>query len=305
MDTTAGAAASPKFVSFSTPGTIAGSAKNPEPQAVRVSDLVSSVAPASSMSASAAPKIMSSGIPGSIGAKITPSVSVKDPFLKSSPLGISPSAPSGAKKKIMGVLDIIAVILIVALGALSGYLFVKNSGLNNELQAAQSGQQNVGTSLNSAAQTQIQALTVSNTALTAQVASLGISVQNLATNLSFLIAPTSSSATSTSVSVGGVLTAGLGKNTYSITTAYGVKVSVKNSSAAAVAAALQPLLGSTVQVLGTYIPGTPSIIVISVNGAPVSPPPAAAISTTSTAPNTSATTSMDIPPVGATGPAVQ
>ena len=45
------AAASPKFVSFSAQGTVVGQAKNPDPQTVRVSDLVSGIAPASSMPA--------------------------------------------------------------------------------------------------------------------------------------------------------------------------------------------------------------------------------------------------------------
>ena len=95
----------------------------------------------------------------------------------------------------------------------------------------------------------------------------------------------SSSETSSPVTVSGVLSAGLGKDTYIITTTYGIKVSVKNSSVAAVAAMLQPLLGTTVQISGTYAPGTPSVIIGIVNGLPVSPPslatttPAAATTT--------------------------
>ena len=77
------------------------------------------------------------------------------------------------------------------------------------------------------------------------------------TSLSLFAVPTdmASPVTSSPVTVSGVLSAGLGKNTYVVTTVYGAKAYVKNSSTAAVAAALQPLLGTTVQISGTYLPG--------------------------------------------------
>ena len=66
------AAAPAKFVSFSMPGTVASPTKNSEPQTVRVSDLVSTVAPASGMSSSSSsPKIISSG-PAKIHPKFLP-----------------------------------------------------------------------------------------------------------------------------------------------------------------------------------------------------------------------------------------
>ena len=243
------------------------------------------------MPVGSAPKIMSSGMAGNV--KATPIIAVKDQFPKAAPMGTSAvfAAPLGQKKKVIGLVDILALVLIVIIGAFAAYLFIQNNGLNSELQAAQTGTQNAGTAQSAATQAELQALDASDTALVAQVVSLGASAQALATNLSFLVVPAGSSATSTPVSVSGTLAAGLGKNTYSIATPYGVKVSVKNSSDNYVAAALQPLLGSSVQVSGTYIPGTPNITVTSVNGSPVSPPPAMATTTpTSTKTSTATTT---------------
>lgn len=265
-----GASASPKFVSFSAPGTTAPQTKNPEPQTIRVSDLVSSVAPASSMPAQAAPKIISSAA-ATGPAKATPMT--KDQPAKGFFAGPSmvSTVPMGQKKKGIGWLGIVAIVLIVLLGAFAGYLFMKNGSLNSQLQALNG--QSQGVVQNSAAQ--IQALNASNTALAAQISSLTTANQDIALNLSFFTIPLNlpQPVTSSPVSVSGVLAAGLGKNTYIVTTPYGVKTYVKNSSDAAVAALLQPLLGGTVQIAGTYIPGTPNITVTSVNGSQVALPP--------------------------------
>ncbi len=275
--------ASPKFVSFSMPGTVTGQVKNTEPQAVRVSDLVSTVAPASSASPmGSAPKIISSG------AATMGQTTIGKDSLKGSVVGAYPTftASAAPKKKGIGLLlEILGIVLIVLLGAFSGYLFFKNSSLTSQLQAAQGGGDQ--SAVQNAA-SQIQALNASNTALEAEVTSMTSANQDLMTNLSFFTPPigTPASATSTPVSVSGTLSAGLGKNTYLITTSYGVKVYVKNSADKGVAAALQPLLGTTVQLAGTYIPGTPNVTVTNVNGLSTVPPPVATTTPVSTATST-------------------
>ena len=280
------AAASPKFVSFSAPGTAAPQTKNPEPQTIRVSDLVSSVTPTSSMPAQTAPKIISSV--AAIGtAKATPIA--KDQSAKGFFAGPSmvSTVPMGQKKKGIGWLGIVAIVLIVLLGAFAGYLFMKNGSLDSQLQALNG--QNQGAVQNAASQ--IQALNASNTALATRISSLTTANQDLALNLSFFTIPLNlpQPVTSSPVSVSGVLAAGLGKNTYIVTTPYGVKAYVKNSSDAAIAALLQPLLGGAVQIAGTYVPGTPNITVTSVNGSQVALPPATT-SATATTPTTATTT---------------
>ena len=219
-----GSMASPRVVSFSAPGTVAGQSKNPEPQTIRVSDMVSSVSPSATMPSSmAAPKIIS----GTMDAAKTPA---KNSFI-SSPSATFVATSSGKKKPMGMILSILAVVLIVLLGGFAGYLFVQNNGLQSQLQSAQSGQQGQGAAQTqlSAAQQQVQTLTASNTTLTAQVASLTAANQDLTTNLSFFTVPANSPslATSSPVSVSGILAAGLGKNTYMITTTYGVKAYVK------------------------------------------------------------------------------
>jgi hypothetical protein len=269
------ATASPKLVSFSMPGTAASQVKSPEPQTVRVSDLVSTVAPASSMPpAGTAPKIISSGTMSAGQAAMKPFAMGNSSF----------TAGVMQKKKGIGLLGVLAIVLIILLGALSGYLFLKNSSLDSQLQAQGSGTQ----SLAQSSASQIQALNASNTTLAAEVASATAANQDLTTNLSFFTPPVGmpTPATSTQVSVSGVLSAGLGKNTYIITTPYGVKVYVKNSTDKGVAAALQPLLGTTVQLSGTYIPGTPNITVSGVNGTPTTLPPVATTTPASSTPAT-------------------
>ena len=187
MDAVSGAAASPKPVSFSMPGIAAGQIKNLEPQSIRVSDLVSAIAPASSMPVGAVPKSVSSVTAG-IGKVAT---AAKDQFPKGSPAGVFPTFTASTEKKKMkfGLLGIVAVVLIIAIGAFAGYLFIKNSTLTNELRAAQAGtgQQNQAAAQSSTAQ--IQALNASNTALTAEITSLTAENQNIAANLLLLAAP--------------------------------------------------------------------------------------------------------------------
>jgi hypothetical protein len=289
----AGMSAGPKPASFSMPGTPVGQAKVSE-QTIRVSDLVSSVpsSPITISSSTTAPKIVS---------KVNDSgkTEAKGAFFGGATAAMN--VQPGGKKK-FGLFSILAIVLIVILGAFAGYLFFQNNGLNSELQAKngqnQSAAQGAAQSAQSSA-AQVQALNASNTALAAQVTSLTTERQDLLANLLLLVAPAGlSSTTSVPISISGTLSAGLGKNTYAITTQYGVKAYIKNSSSSLVAAALQPLLGAPVQLSGTYIPGQPNITVTEINGSPVSPPPAP-ITTTTTPAATKAGTAM--PP--ANGPA--
>jgi hypothetical protein len=267
-------AASPKFVSFSGPGNIVGQAKNPEPQTIRVSDLVSA-------SAVSAPKIVANN------------VDVGRPVAKSTPFKAAAvvSAMPGQAKKGMGRWAgiAVAVVLIVIFGGGAVYLFLQNKSLTSQLEAANGQGQVASQNLVG----QMQAINASNTALSDQVASLTAANQALMLNLSFLALPagsSSSTATATPLSVDGILSAGLGKNTYIITTPYGIKVSVRNSSAALVASTLQPLLGTTVTASGTYLPGLPIITIESVNGTSVIPAPVVVATSTPAAATTTAPT---------------
>ena len=282
---------SPKIVSFSAGPSAAGSpsigptqVKGPEAQTVRVSDLVSSVAPASGSPSAASARPISLGtketaVPA--GAAAQPKAAMGGSF---SGAAITAGA-MGTKKKGVNWVEIIVVVLLVVFVGLSGYLFMQNSSMSSQLKAA-SGQSQSASQSSAAA---MQTLNASNTALTAEVASATAMNQDLAMNLSFFVVPSGAATSATSVTVSGTLSAGLTKGTYMVTTPYGVKVYVKNSFDKNVAAALQPLLGTTVQIAGTYVPGTPNVTVTTVNGNPTTPP-VAATTTTSTAPISTATT---------------
>jgi hypothetical protein len=277
------------------PATAVTTVKSSGPQVIKVSDLVSSVTPSSGASSS------SSGNQSFTATKDATPVTTSKTFPSKGSSASSFSIGTTTEKVSLGKKSfewtaIIAIILAIVFAGAVVYLFVQNGALNSKIQALNNENQGASQSV----ATQVQALNASNTALSDEVASMTAENQDLLTNLSFLVAPTASStpATSTSVSVSGMLAAGLGKNTYFITTPYGVKVSVKNSSDKNVAAALEPLLGTSVQLAGTYIPGTQNIVVATVNGNSVTPPPATVA--TSTASSTISGASMTTPTSSAT-----
>lgn len=207
--------------------------------------------------------------------------------------------PVGAKEyppKMNGwkIADIIEAIIIVGFAALSGFLYFQNGALSAKVNG--SGAQSTNTVSQIAGLTaQVQAFTTSTMNLTNQVASLTAENADLQTNLSFLAIPqTNASGSSTASSIAMPATATIsgmlqssGKALYAIVTSYGVKIFVKNSSDLNVRAALTPLIGTTIEVTGTYLQGSDRLTVTGVNGSPL-------------AQNTSSTTS--IAPVSSTTP---
>jgi hypothetical protein len=254
--------------------TPAGGPANPEPQTIKVSDLISSspsissTAAASTMPA-AKPAGPKSPLTGPAPAKAsTPSTGTKTPntFQASSYPGMKTHGSRGAL-----VTEIVLAVIIVAIGAFAGFLYTQNGTLKNQLNAL-SGQSSGVNSQLSALQTQVAA---STTALTAQVATLTTKTQELQTEISFYSAPFNSVlGATTTASVSGVVSGG-GKVPYLITATYGAKVYVANSKVAGVITALTPLMGtasttaSTAQFSGSYIPGSDNITLTAVNGTPV------------------------------------
>ncbi len=222
-------------------GTGGGAVKSAGPQTIRMSDLVSANVAASPVTSS-----------------------TKSALPKNQPLG---SVSIGGAPKNGRIMMIVGIVIIVALGALAGYLYFQNNGLAAQV-ASLSAQSADVTSHVSSLNAQIQAFDVSNTALTAQVAMLTAENADLLTNLSFAAVPPLSSGTpaSETVSVSGTLTGG--KASYALTTQYGVVIYVKNATDVNVAAALKPLLASTstVSLTGTHVPGSQYITVTAVNG---------------------------------------
>jgi hypothetical protein len=242
------------------------SEKNPEPQTIKVSDLVSA-------SASASPSV-SSGFP-----KESPVVKSTANPARMGTMGTIKPEKSGHGFVATWIFSIVIVIL----AGLSGYLFWQNNTLMGEIGSVNVQSQGVTGQVTSF-QSQIQALDASNTALAGQVATLTAINQDLTTNLSLvtvLRTANSGTPTSTPITVSGSISGG--KPVYVLTTGLGVAVSVKNYADAGVRVALQPWVGSStvVQVAGTYIPGSSAITVTSVNGLPTTAPVAATSSVAS------------------------
>jgi hypothetical protein len=195
------------------------------------------------------------------------------------------------------ITEIVLVVIVVVAAGLAGFLFMQNNSLNSQLSALNGQSSGVNTQL-SALQAQVAA---STTALTAQVSTLDAANQELQTELSFVVVPagTASGATSTATMNG---TVAAGKSGYVITATYGTKILVANSKTASVIAALTPLMPAapatatstagkaatstatstvaaatsttpaapaapvTAQFTGTYVPGSDTITLTSVNG---------------------------------------
>jgi hypothetical protein len=167
------------------------------------------------------------------------------------------------------VLKIVEAVVIVGLAALSGFLYFQNSALSAKVNGLGGQSTDVASQIANLT-AQVQAFTTSDANLNTQVSSLSTENADLQTNLSFVAIPisnpssTASVATTTEAQVSGILHGG--SASYTLTTSYGVKVYVKNSSDVKVSAALAPLVGTNVQLSGTHLVGSANLTVTSVNG---------------------------------------
>jgi hypothetical protein len=162
---------------------------------------------------------------------------------------------------IMGVL---AVIIILALAGFAGYLYMQNSSLSSKV-ASMSGQSAGVTSQVASLTNQVNALTASTTANATAMAGLTSANAELMTELSFYAVPPGGAVTTTAISVTGSLNENPAKE-YFIIASYGGKIFVTNSKSANVIAALTPLVGSSTQLAGQFIPGSDTMTVTSVDG---------------------------------------
>ena len=244
-------------------------AAGPEPQTIKVSDLISaSPSTPAAMPASAA-KSSTPASKSPLTGPAAPSTATPagirsgNTFQATSYSGAKPHGSHGAL-----ITEIVLGVVIVLIAGFAGFLFMQNNSLNSQLSALNGQSAGVNSQL-SALQAQVAA---STTALTAQVSSLTGETKEMQTELSFYAAPsnTASGATSTAT-VSGIVTGG-GKAPYVIMATYGAKIYVANSKTANVIAALAPLMAgtstpaTTAQFSGTYVPGSDSMTLTAVNG---------------------------------------
>ncbi len=238
-----------------------------QPQSIRMSDLVS----ATPASPSIGPRPVTT-----VSAATTPAASSSEKSAasffaaskKMQPLEVQSfnAAPKHGRGTI--VIEITETVIIIVLAALAGFLYWQNTGLSTRVSSLSSESSDVASNL-LLLNNQVQALMASNTALTAQGATLAAQNTDLLSSLSFVVVPagvSAAGATST-VSVSGMISAS-GKSPYTLTTASGVAVYVSNAKEAKVVAVLAPFVGNanTVQLTGTHVIGSQYLTVTAVNG---------------------------------------
>jgi hypothetical protein len=261
------------------------SAVSSGPQMIKVSDLVSASESSATMSVKPAPSTSTPVGASSVGSASTAtSASTRDTSPKSPLTGPTATAKPSASAVIgksntyqateyppkthasRGALitEIVLVIVVLVVGGFAGFLYVQNNNLSGQIKSLQ-GQSTGVDSQVAALQAQI---TASTTAYAAQVSSLGGENQELQTELSFYAAPANSVAGATSTATISGTVSGGGKALYILTSTYGAKIYVTNSTNASVVAALTPLIGSAneTQFSGTYVPGSDSITLTAING---------------------------------------
>ena len=210
------------------------------------------------------------------------SMTSSDPNVFIAPDAASYSSRSSRSWILPGVLG---VLFVVSAGA-AAYFFLQTQGLK--------GEGGILPSPDGGSDQQVSALTSERDQLQGQIAALTDENKDLAAQLAIFATP--AGATTTAFTLSGTLSGG-DKVSYVLTTARSVAFSVKNSKDAKVIAALKPVVGRTVELSGTYTPGSKDLTVTAVNGTPVNPPaPPAGTSTTTPAGATST------PPATTTAP---
>lgn len=235
---------------------MATGAKSPEPQMIRVSDLVSGTAV--SPSSPAASPAAKSTAPSS-----AKDISMFGGKIKGNSFEATPVSGSGSGKKGSLIWGTVAGILILALAGLAWYFYSSANGLNAKIASLTSQSGTLTTQLASL-QSQVNA---SSTSDAAEIASLTAANADLALNLSFyavpLGTPSSTAATALPITISGTLSGG-GKAPYALTTPRGAKIFIGSATTADVSTQMKPLVGQTIQVSGTYIQGSDEMTATSV-----------------------------------------
>lgn len=263
-----------------------------QPQVIRVSDLVStSSSPVDAsakkftVSSMAQPMQVSSPKTDAVMARIATSASGATNIASSNAYAVSP------KKSHALATETLLGILMILFGATAAFFFFENMSLSSQISALNG----TGTNATSQLSTLQNQLNASSTEFQTEIASATAANAALALNLSFLMVPTGTTVTTTQISsLQGTVSLG---TKYVITTPYGVKVSVANSKDTNVIALLKPLIGVTTPAhfAGTYVPGTASITLTSVNDVSTAPAPVMPTSTASTTNAASSSNGLMIP----------
>lgn len=175
------------------------------------------------------------------------------------PLSMSADpAPTGSKPSMLPW--IVAGVAVVAMIGVSVYFYMQSGSV--------SGQVDLLTASNAALTSQIADLK-SNTAPSDELAAAKADALEANTELGLFAVPLVATGTPAAVRFDLKGTLGTAKSLYTLTTAKGIILSIKNSKDAKVDVALKPLVGTAVGLSGTHIPGTFDLVVENLNGSAI------------------------------------
>lgn len=158
-------------------------------------------------------------------------------------------------------------IIILALGATGASLFIKNSNLAEKL--------GVSDREVSVIKSDFDALKNKNAEFEAKIQSLETEKTDAETHLKFFFSESGATANET-VKVTGVISKPTGKNPYTLTTARGMVITLKNSREAAVEELLIQRIGTNVDLIVTHNLGSREAVIVEINGAKI---PSSTVST--------------------------
>ncbi len=188
----------------------------------------------------------------------------------------------GATVSIPYVVSTVLAVALVVVGFMLYRAYANVSDLTARLAAAQipatGGSQGNGQSA--------AAFQATIDGLNSQLAALKADNDDLAAQISLVFAIPASNPAATDIMLKGAI-GGSEKTFFTLTTGKGIVANIKNSKDPKVIAALSGIIGSTVQISGTHLPGSKDITLTVVNGQPINNPSNAATSTTSSIPTAS------------------
>ncbi len=157
---------------------------------------------------------------------------------------------------------IFPVILLLALGGLGWFTYMlwdANAALNGQITLLKTGQDSLTA--------QIKSITIEKEGLATRIADFDKEKQSILDELAIFKIPSGPLPTTPSpISVKGKLAGG---TTYTVTTKNDIIIMLKNGKDAKVEAVLKPLVGSDVEISGEHVVGSRDITVQKVNGAAV------------------------------------
>jgi hypothetical protein len=152
---------------------------------------------------------------------------------------------------------VMGLITLVLVG-ISGFLYKNTSELDARVRELTADK----ASLN----VQISSLQSTANGANERVAVLENDLKNVSDQLALFVLPKGTSTEPLLVTLKGAVGGGVDRAAYTLTTDKSIVVTLKNGKEPAVEAVIKPLLGTSIEVTGTYVPNSREVVVTAVNG---------------------------------------